>query len=92
MDENIIRILASHGCKHMADDNKEMIEEIESYVKNREKQLHIPFVSGCFPTDKEIEEAADKELNNTYGTDWSDLEGIFINAVKWVKEYQANNR
>ena len=46
MDENIVRILASYGCKYMADDNKEMIEEIETYVKNREKQLHIPVVVG----------------------------------------------
>lgn len=45
MDENIVRILASYGCKYMADDNKEMIEEIEAYVKKREEQLHIPFVS-----------------------------------------------
>lgn len=45
MDENIVRILASYGCKYMADDDKEMIEEIEAYVKNREKQLHIPLVS-----------------------------------------------
>lgn len=45
MDENIVRILASYGCKYMADDNKEMIEEIEAYVKKREEQLHIPIVS-----------------------------------------------
>lgn len=49
MDENIVRILASYGCKYMADDNKEMIEEIEAYVKKREQQLHIPVVvsSAC---------------------------------------------
>ncbi len=45
MDENIVRILASYGCKYMADDNKEMIEEIEAYVKKREEQLTLTDVS-----------------------------------------------
>lgn len=38
-----------------------------------------------FPTEEEISNATENELNNTYGTDWDDLTGIFENAVEWCK-------
>lgn len=38
MDKIIVRILKNHGFGYMADDHKEMIEEIEAYVIKRENQ------------------------------------------------------
>ena len=41
MDKEIVNILASHGCKHMEYDYKEMIEEIVDFVKKREKAVTL---------------------------------------------------
>jgi len=41
MDKNIAKILKSYGCGYMVDDYKEMIEEIETYIKEREKAITI---------------------------------------------------
>lgn len=41
MDKGIVKILKSHGCEYMADDYKEMIEEIETFVKERDKAIDV---------------------------------------------------
>ncbi|TXK73936.1 hypothetical protein [Mesonia sp. HuA40] len=67
MDENIVRILASYGCKYMADDNKKMIEEIEAYVKKREEQLFIPTVMQAKPEKTLCNSCEEKnEIKNTF--------------------------
>lgn len=41
MDKEIVKILSSYGCKYMADDYKEMIEEIVNFVKEREQAINF---------------------------------------------------
>ena len=65
MDGNIVRILASYGCKYMSTDNKEMIEEIETYVKKREEQLYVPSV----PKQRELLIDFSKKI--MFGEDWT---------------------
>lgn len=40
MDKEILNILSSYGCKYMADDYKEMLEEIIAFVKKRESAIN----------------------------------------------------
>ena len=40
------------------------------------------------PTESDIDEAAENELNNNACNDWDDLISIFENGVKWVFEFQ----
>ena len=40
MDKEIINILSSYGCKYMADDYKEMIEEIINFAKKQEVAIN----------------------------------------------------
>lgn len=56
MDKGIINILSSYGCKYMADDYKEMIEEIIAFAKKQEEAINYT----CCST----------QLNDKYGEDF----------------------
>jgi hypothetical protein len=84
MDENIIRILASYGCKYMADDNKEMIEEIEAYVKKREQQLHIPDVVKSLPSKETIISEAIKYQDEFLDDPHSIADEAFIEGCNFI--------
>jgi hypothetical protein len=51
MTEDIKTILRKYGCLFMADDNKEMLDEIEAFIVDREQQLLIPVVVKSLPQD-----------------------------------------
>jgi len=81
------------GCDNTREEfdmlDKHHIEETE-FLINKCRELAAELLNQQSPSDDEILEAANEELNNTYGTDWDDLEGIFVNAVKWAKDWKPN--
>ena len=61
MDKKIVNILKSYGCGYMADDHKEMIEEIETYLKKREAAIN--FTQSCTELpNKMVIELSDEEM------------------------------
>ena len=80
MDEEIVNILSSYGCKYMADDYKEMIEEIVNFVKKREETINYAHSCTKLPI-KEAEEFFDK------GGDWriscKNLTDGVITKLQW---------
>lgn len=89
MDKEIVNILSSHGCKYMADDYKEMIEEIVAFVKKREKAINYTRCSEQLPviTNEEITKKAYEKAEKIDGRD-----GVFYSRGYKAGAFWLRNR
>lgn len=89
MDKGIINILKSHGCGYMADDYKEMIEEIETFVKEREKAIDVIHCCTELPTKETVNTVArNKALKYAYANE--DTYEDYVNAIEEGADYVKN--
>lgn len=73
MDNEIVKILASNGCKYMATDYKELIEEIVTFVKEREKAINYTQCSTLLPDELEPVLAKIEHINDLGKSEWHEV-------------------
>jgi len=76
----------SHTAYDDAKDTLHMLRfATNNYSSNKQ------FTTLKFPTEEEIDNESEEELNKTESVDWNDLKSIYKNAVNWARKYITEN-